>query len=86
MSICQWPGPRNLQLTVSHLTVSGTPVHLLDCDLDEHANLILHGLDVLAHIFNGGTNPIFMHEYIVRDSEQNSPGGIATIDLGYQLE
>lgn len=76
----------NLQLTISHLTVSGTPVHLLDCDLDEHANLILHGLDVLAHIFNGGTNPIFMHEYIVRDSEQNSPGGIATIDLGYQLE
>jgi hypothetical protein len=76
----------NLQLTVSFLIVDGVAVHLLDCDLDEHANLILHGLDVLAHIFNGGTNPIFMHEYIVRDSEQNSPGGIATIDLGYRLE
>jgi hypothetical protein len=75
----------NLQLTVSSLLVDGTPIFLLDCDLDEHANLILHGLDVLAHMFNGGTNPIFMHEYIVRDSQQSSPNGVATIDLGYDL-
>lgn len=75
----------NLQLTVSFLVVDGVVIHLLDCDLDEHANLVLHGLDVLAHLFNGGTNPVFMHEYIVRDSAQSSPGDIATIDLGYHL-
>jgi hypothetical protein len=47
--------------------------------------LINHGFEVIKHLFNGGTSPIAMHEYIVRDSAQNSPGVIATIDLGYIL-
>jgi hypothetical protein len=75
----------NVQLTVAFLRVNGVAVHLLDCDMDEHLNLINHGFDVVKHLFNGGTSPIAMHEYIVRDSAQNSPGGIATIDLGYVL-
>jgi hypothetical protein len=41
--------------------------------------------DVVKHLFGVGTSPIAMHEYIVRDSSQDSPGGIATIDLGYVL-
>jgi hypothetical protein len=75
----------NVQLTVSFLRVEGVAVHLLDCDMDEHLNLINHGFEVIKHLFNGGTSPIAMHEYIVRDSAQNSPGVIATIDLGYIL-
>ncbi len=74
----------NLQLTVSFLLVDDRPVHLLDCDMDENRNFLLHGFDLLAHLVDGGTNPIAMHEYIVLDSAQNS-GGTSTIDLGYEL-
>jgi hypothetical protein len=69
----------------SAAVADGVAVHLLDCDMDEHLNLINHGFDVVKHLFNGGTSPSAMHEYIVRDSAQNSPGGIATIDFGYML-
>jgi hypothetical protein len=75
----------NVQLAVSFLHVNGVAVHLLDCDMDERLNLINYGFDVVKHPFNGGASPIAIHEYIVRDSAQNSPGGIATIDLGYML-
>jgi hypothetical protein len=75
----------DLQLTMAFLTVAGIAVHLLDCDLDENRNIVLHSLDLLKHLFNGGTSPISMHEYIVEDSAQNSANGIATVDLGYQL-
>jgi hypothetical protein len=75
----------NLQLTVSYLIVNGGAVHLMDADLDEHRNIVLHGFDILKHLFNGGTSPIDMHEYIVEDSAQQQPGGISTVDLGYQL-
>jgi hypothetical protein len=53
--------------------------------MDEHLNLINHSFAVIKHLFNGGTSPIAMHEYIVRDSAQTSPGGIATIYLGCML-
>jgi len=75
----------NLQLTTGIYSPNGQPVALLDCDLDEHKNIVEHGFDILKHIFNGGTNPIDMHEYIVEDSAQHSSGGISTIDLGYTL-
>src|SRR5215470_12286613 len=73
----------SLQLTMTFLTVAGKAVHLLDCDLDENRNIILHGLDLVKHLFNGGTSPIAMHEYIVENSAQESPNGISAIDLGY---
>ncbi|WP_041585986.1 hypothetical protein [Terriglobus saanensis] len=75
----------NLQLTLSFLVVDGVAVHLLDCDMDEHRNIILHSFDILAHLVNGGTNPIAMHEYIVEDSAQQSPTRLSTINLGYTL-
>jgi hypothetical protein len=75
----------NLQLTLSFLRVNGVAVHLLDCDMDENRNIILHGFDLIKHLVDGGTNPIFIHEYIAEDSAQQSPAGISTVDLGYQL-
>jgi hypothetical protein len=75
----------DLQLTLFFMTVAGKAVHLLDCDLDENRNIVLHSLDLVKHLFNGGTSPISMHEYIVEDSAANSANHISTIDLGYQL-
>lgn len=74
----------NVQLTVSYLNTPRCVVHLLDCDMDEHANIVEHGFDIIKHLINGGTSPIAMHDYIVRDSAQKA-GGVATIDLGYKL-
>ena len=75
----------NLQLTLSFLRVNGVAVHLLDCDMDENRNIALHSFDIMKHLVNGGTSPISMHEYIVSDSAQQAPAGVATIDLGYRL-
>lgn len=75
----------NVQLTVSFLRGEGGAVHLLDCDMDEHRNIILHSFDIVNHLITGGTSPISMHEYIVRDSAENAANGISTIDLGYRL-
>jgi hypothetical protein len=75
----------NLQLTLSFLRVNGVAVHLLDCDMDENRNIILHGFDLIKHLVDGGTNPIFIHEYIVEDSAQQSPSRLSTVDLGYTL-
>jgi hypothetical protein len=75
----------NVQLTVSFLRVNGVAVHLLDCDMDENRNIILHSFDLIKHLVDGGTSPISMHEYIVEDSAQQAPNGIATVDLGYEL-
>jgi hypothetical protein len=74
----------NVQLTLAALSTPGGVVHLLDCDMDEHANIVEHGFDLIKHLINGGTSPIAMHEYIEEDSAQQA-GGIATIDLGYRL-
>ncbi len=75
----------DMQLTMSFIVVAGRAVHLLDCDLDENRNIVLHSLDMAKHLFSGGTSPVSMHEYIVEDSAQNSATGISTVDLGYQL-
>jgi hypothetical protein len=75
----------NVQLTVSFLRGNGGPVYLLDCDMDEHRNILLHSFDIVNHMVTGGTNPISMHEYIVGHSAQSAPDKIAKIDLGYQL-
>jgi len=74
----------NVQLTLSFLNTPGGVVHLLDCDMDEHANILAHGFDLIKHLINGGTSPIAMHEYIVEDSAQQAHG-VAPINLGYQL-
>ena len=73
-----------VQLTLAALSTPGGVVHLLDCEMDEHVNIVEHGFDLVKHLINGGTSPIAMHEYIVEDSAQQA-NGIATIDLGYRL-
>ena len=46
--------------------------------------LAMEGVDA-KHLFNGGTSPISMHEYIIEDSAQNAANGVSMVDLGYQL-
>jgi hypothetical protein len=67
----------NVQFTVVPATNNGNKCFLLDCDMDENANLFLHLTDLFKHAFTGGTNPIDIHEYIVH--HQNG------VDLGYEL-
>lgn len=67
----------NVQFTMGKARSGGQDVVLLDCDMDEHSNIIEHGGDLFMHVFTGGTHPVDMHEYIVHDD----PG----VDLGYQL-
>lgn len=74
----------NVQLTLAALRTPGGAVHLLDCDMDEHANIVEHGFDLVKHLINGGTSPITMHEYIMDDSARQGHG-FATVDLGYRL-
>ncbi len=67
----------NTQFTMARVTsVEGDAV-LLDCDMDEHSNVIEHLSDLFTHVFTGGTNPIDIHEYIVHHQ--------AGVDLGYAL-
>jgi hypothetical protein len=75
----------NVQLTLWFLRVNGNAVHLLDCDMDEHLNILTHSVDIIKHLATGGTNPLLMHEYIVEHSAQKSTTGTADIDLGYRL-
>ncbi|MGD0156162.1 MAG: hypothetical protein ABSB50_08690 [Terracidiphilus sp.] len=75
----------NVQLTLSFLRVNGVGVHILDCDMDENRNILMHSFDIIKHMVTGGTNPVSMHEYIVEVSAQQSANGISTLDLGYQL-
>lgn len=78
----------NLQLTVAVSDVPGqTKTYLLDCDMDEHANLILHTFDVfLVHPFTGGTNPIDMHEVITLADSARRMNNVSALDLGYLLQ
>jgi hypothetical protein len=78
----------NFQLTMTQLK---TGQFLLDCDMDEHLNVALHAEDLVLHAAaalkdptDTGTQPVLMHEYIVRHSAEAS-GGTATVDLGYRL-
>ena len=80
----------DVQLTVSLLRVDDIPVYLLDCDMDEHDNIVGHSFDIIQHLVaRSGTSPIAMHEYIEKDSADANVGvlhgGTATIDLGYKL-
>src|SRR6059058_2453644 len=68
----------NLQLTLGQATCDGKKVVLLDCDMDEHSNVIEHAGDLFLHVFSGGTHPIDMHEYIVHNDTE--------VNLGYSLE
>lgn len=67
----------NVQFTMGKATTNGRNVVLLDCDMDEHANIILHTEDLFIHVFTGGTHPIDMHEYIVHHDPE--------VQLGYAL-
>jgi hypothetical protein len=67
----------NVQFTMSKVrNVNGDSI-LLDCDMDEHSNVLAHVSDLFTHAFTGGTNPIDIHEYIVHHQKG--------IDLGYEL-
>ena len=79
----------DVQLTVSKLK---TGEYLLDCDMDEHLEIVGHTGDIIVHSEAGlenptdtGTHPFLMHEYIVRDSAQEAADGVAAVDLGYRL-
>jgi hypothetical protein len=80
----------DVQLTMSFLRVNGQAVHLLDCDMDEHDNIVGHSFDLIKHLISrSGTSPIAMHEYIEKDSSDANggvlSGGTSTVDLGYIL-
>ena len=68
----------NVQWTMAKVVdAAGNKSTLLDCDMDEHHNVIEHVSDLFKHLFTGGTHPIDIHEYVV--SVQKG------IDLGYGL-
>lgn len=78
----------DFQLTMTELK---TGQFLLDCDMDEHLNVALHAEDLVLHAAaaakdptDTGTQPVLMHEYIVKHSAE-AAGGVATVDLGYRL-
>lgn len=67
----------NVQFTMGTARSDGKDVVLLDCDMDEHSNIIEHAGDLFRHVFTGGTHPIDMHEYIVHHDR--------SVQLGYAL-
>lgn len=67
----------NIQFTMAKARNAGGDCILLDCDMDEHSNLLEHASDLFVHIVTGGTHPIDIHEYIVHHQ--------AGVDLGYTL-
>ena len=69
----------NVQFTLANiLDAENRKLVLLDCDMDENSNVILHLGDVFfRHPFTGGTDPVDIHEFIVF----HDPG----VNLGYLL-
>ena len=67
----------NVQFTMAKVRNAKGDCVLLDCDMDEHSNIIEHTGDLFKHVFTGGTHPIDIHEYIVHHQKG--------IDLGYTL-
>jgi hypothetical protein len=70
-------GEGNMQFTLAKARNADGDCVLLDCDMDEHSNLLLHATDFFKHQFTGGTHPIDIHEYIVHQQKG--------VDLGYEL-
>ena len=75
----------NLQLTLSFLRGDGKAFHILDCDMDEHANIVQHSADIGKHDFTGGTAPVEMHDYIALHSGSKQADGVSRCELGYTL-
>ncbi len=80
----------DVQLTLSFLRVNGEALHLLDCDMDEHDNIVTHSFDLIKHLVTQmGTHPILMHEYIAKNSADKNGGslngGQSTVQFGYDL-
>ena len=75
----------NLQLTMTFIRDAGRAVHILDCDLDEHANIVLHAADIGKHDFTHGTAPVEMFDYISLHSAAKQADHISRCDLGYLL-
>ncbi len=72
----------NVQFTVARVkNAGGNQLTLLDCDMDEHSNVLLHIFDFFTHQVTGGTHPVEIHEYIVNHCLNAGQ----TIDLGYSL-
>jgi len=67
----------NVQFTMAKVRNAAGDYILLDCDMDEHSNILEHLSDWVTHAFTGGTHPIDIHEYIVHLQKG--------VDLGYAL-
>ena len=68
----------NVQLTLTPATdADGKSVTLLDADIDENGQLMVHLADLFKHRFSGGTHPYDIHEYLVMEDK--------TRELGYEL-
>jgi hypothetical protein len=78
-------GIGNLQLTLSFVRKDGIAYHILDCDMDEHANIVLHAADIEKHEFTGGTAPVEMHDLIAGHLASQEADGLMRTDLGYEL-
>jgi len=75
----------NVQFTIATGHTTTGNVTLLDCDMDEHGQFLLHAIDLFRHPFVGGTHPVDMHEYIVAHSAKSN-NGPSSVDLGYALQ
>ena len=66
----------NLQFSVARVTRDGRRAFLLDTDIDENGNLLLHTFDLIKHAFTGGTHPVDVHECLCT--------AFPSTDLGYR--
>ena len=67
-------------MTVS--TIPGKDFVILDADIDEHGTLLPHIFDGIADIFDGGTHPYDIYEYLTAWATARGE----TLALGYRLE
>jgi hypothetical protein len=56
----------------------GRRTYLLDTDIDENGEWLLHTFDLIRHAFTGGTHPVDIHECLCT--------AFPSQDLGYHLE
>jgi mannan endo-1,4-beta-mannosidase len=69
----------SLQITVSE--IPSRDLTIIDADLDEHGDLLELIFDGIAHIFDGGTHPYDIHEFLIG----HAAAADTPIDLGYTL-